>query len=124
MTSQYKELDAAFKARIDSFFTSQSTNGSMYTEIMNRLEKTTSAVDTVGDYFQKQIGSTNKGKGEAKMEVLLATIFPNAEIKNTSGMTAAGDFIVERKNGSKILLDTKDYLQWSQLKKLINSFVM
>lgn len=111
MTSQYKELDAAFKARIDSFFTSQSsTNGSMYTEIMNRLEKTTSAVDTVGHYFQKQIGSTNKGKqGEAKMEVLLATIFPNAEIKNTSGMTAAGDFIVERKNGSKILLDTKDY---------------
>jgi len=111
ITGQYKELDAAFKARIDSFFTSQtSNNGSMYTEIMNKLEKTTSAVDTVGNYFQKQIGSTTKGKqGEAKLEVVLAQMFPNAEIKNTAGMTACGDFIVTRKEKSKILLDNKDY---------------
>jgi len=111
ITGQYKELDNAFKARIESFFSSHSsTQGSMYTEIMNRLEKTTSAVDVVGDYFQKQIGSTNKGKqGEAKLEVLLSQIFPTAEITNTSGMTACGDFIVERSGKSKVLLDTKDY---------------
>lgn len=111
ITCQYKELDATFKARIDSFFTSQSSsNGSMYTEIMNRLEKTTSAVDTVGNYFQKQIGSTTKGKqGEAKLEVILAHMFPSAEIKNTAGMTACGDFIVNRKDKSKVLLDNKDY---------------
>lgn len=109
--NQYSQLDNSFKARIDSFFSSQSsTQGSMYTEIMNRLEKTTSAVDVVGDYFQKQIGSTNKGKhGEAKMEIILSQLFPSGNIQNTSGMTACGDFIVERKDKSKVLLDTKDY---------------
>lgn len=111
ITQQYTQLDTSFKARIDSFFSSQSsTQGSMYTEIMNRLEKTTNAVDVVGDYFQKQIGSTNKGKhGEAKMEVVLSQLFPSASIQNTSGMTACGDFIVEQKDKSKVLLDTKDY---------------
>jgi hypothetical protein len=111
MISQYKELDTTFKARIESFFSSQSSaQGSMYTEIMNRLEKTTSAVDVVGDYFQKQIGSTNKGKqGEAKLEVLLSQMFASAIITNTSGMTACGDFIVERNERSKVLIDTKDY---------------
>jgi hypothetical protein len=111
ISGHYKDLDNAFKARIESFFSSHSsTQGSMYTEIMNRLEKTTTAVDVVGDYFQKQIGSTNKGKqGEAKLEVLLSQMFPNAEIINTSGMTACGDFIVERNGKSKVLLDTKDY---------------
>jgi hypothetical protein len=82
----------------------------MYTEIMNRLEKTSSAVDIVGDYFQKQIGSTNKGKhGEAKLEIILSQMFPSGIITNTSGMTACGDFIVERSNKSKVLIDTKDY---------------
>lgn len=111
IANHYTQLDSSFKARIDSFFSSQSsTQGSMYTEIMNRLEKTTSAVDVVGNYFQKQTGSTNKGKqGEAKMEIVLSQIFPNANIQNTSGMTAAGDFIVERLDKSKVLLDTKDY---------------
>jgi len=109
--SQYRDLDNNFKARIDSFFASQSsTQGSAFTEIMNRLEKTTSAVDVVGDYFQRQIGSTNKGKhGETKLELILSQLFPSASIKNTAGMTAMGDFIVERVDKSKILIDTKDY---------------
>ena len=111
IVTQYRELDTSFKARIDSFFSSQSaTQGSMYTEIMNRLEKTTSAVDVVGDYFQKQIGSTNKGKhGEAKLEIILSQMFPTGVITNTSGMTACGDFIIERNDKSKVLIDTKDY---------------
>lgn len=109
--NQYRELDGNFKARIDSFFSSQSSiNGSMYTEIMSRLEKTSSAVDTVEDYFKKQIGSTNKGKqGEAKLEIILSQCFPNASIINTAGMTAKGDFIVERVDKPTILIDTKDY---------------
>ena len=111
ISNNYSQLDSSFKARIDSFFSSQSsTQGSMYTEILNRLEKTTSAVDVVGTYFQKQIGSTNKGKhGEAKLEIILSQMFPSANIQNTSGMTAAGDFIVERNDKSKVLIDTKDY---------------
>lgn len=111
IVSQYRELDVAFKSRVDSFFSSQSsTQGSMYTEIMNRLEKSASAIDIVGDYFQKQAGSTNKGKhGEAKLEIILSSMFPSGIITNTSGMTACGDFIVERNNKSKVLIDTKDY---------------
>ena len=111
ITEKYNDLDSTFKARIDSFFSSQSsTHGSMYSEIMSRLEKTTSAVDQVGDYFKKQSGSTNKGKqGEAKLELLLSKMLPSASIQNTSGLTACGDFIIERIDKQKILIDTKDY---------------
>lgn len=111
MVDHYREFDTTMKTRIESLFSSQtSTHGSMYTEIMNRLEKTTNAVDVVGDYFQKQIGSTNKGKqGEAKLEILLSEMFTSGVITNTSGMTACGDFIVERNNKGKVLIDTKDY---------------
>ena len=109
--SQYSELDNKFKARIDSLFTLQSsTHSSAFTEIINKLEKTSSAVNTVGDYFQRQIGSTNKGKqGETKLELILSQLFPSANIQNTSGMTAMGDFIIQRTDKSKILIDTKDY---------------
>ena len=56
------------------------------------------------------MGSTTKGKlGETKLELVLSEMYPSASIKNTAGLTACGDFIVERKERNKILIDTKDY---------------
>ncbi len=47
--------------------------------------------------------------GETKLEVILSQLYPSAYIKNTAGQTACGDFILERKEKEKILIDTKDY---------------
>ena len=104
-------LDGSIQEKINSLLSSSnSSNTSMFTELITRLEKTTSTLDTVDSYFQKQSGSNSKGKqGEGKLEIILSDIFPNASIVNTSGMTAAGDFLIERTDKSKILIDTKDY---------------
>ena len=108
---KYNDLDNSFKIRFDSLLSSQnnSTN-SIYTQILSKLNNTTNAVETVSTYFQKQCGSNSKGKlGENKLEIILSELYPNASIVNTSGSTASGDFIIERNNQNKILIDTKDY---------------
>ena len=106
-----KTIDDSFKSRIDTFFASQtSTNSSVYAEILSKLDKNSETVSLVDNYFKKQTGSNSKGKqGEAKLEILLSEIYPSASIKNTSGMTACGDFLIERKDKNKLLIDTKDY---------------
>ena len=109
--SKYGELDSAIRARLESMQASSQTNSStMYSEILSRLEKSSGAIEVVGTYFSKQIGSNTKGKtGEAKLELLLSQMYPSGLITNTSGQTSAGDFILERNGKSKILLDNKDY---------------
>ena len=108
---KYQKLDKTFSSRLDTFFSSQnvSTNNT-YTQLLSKLEKQGAAVEVVGDYFSKQMGSTTKGNiGEQKLELLLSKLFPSGDIKNTSGLTASGDFIIERKGKPKLLIDTKDY---------------
>jgi hypothetical protein len=104
-------LDSSIQDRINSLLSSSSaSNTSMFTELISRLEKTSSTLETVDNYFQKQSGSNTKGKqGECKLELLLSETFPNASVVNTAGKTAKGDFLLERKEKSKILIDTKDY---------------
>ncbi len=107
----HNTLNDSFKTRVDSFFASQSSsNNAVYSEILQKLNKNNDAVSLVENYFQKQTGSNSKGKqGEAKLELILSEVFPSASIKNTSGMTACGDFLIERKDKNKLLIDTKDY---------------
>ena len=111
LTQSRITLDQSIQDKINSLLSSSnSTNTSMFTELISRLEKTTSTLDTVDIYFQKQNGSNTKGKqGEGKLELLLSESFPSASVVNTAGQTAKGDFILERKERNKILIDTKDY---------------
>jgi hypothetical protein len=111
ISTKYTELDSSFKIRFDSLLSSQSnSHNSMYTQILSKLDTTTGAVETVSTYFQKQSGSNSKGKqGESKLEIILSELYPSASIVNTSGSTASGDFIIERTDKNRILIDTKDY---------------
>ena len=111
ISTKYTDLDNLFKIRFDSLISSQTnTNSSMYSQILSKLDNTTGAIETVSTYFQKQSGSNSKGKqGEHKLELILSELYPSASIVNTSGSTASGDFIIERTDGGKILIDTKDY---------------
>lgn len=104
---KYSELEKTIQTRLECNASTQNTN---FTNILSRLDHNTVTMNLVDEYFHKQIGSTNKGKmGETRLELLLSELYPSALIKNTSGSTACGDFIIERKEKHKILIDTKDY---------------
>jgi len=111
LSNKHNELDTAVKTRIDCFVSSHSQNNqSAYGEILNKLNQQITTIDKVNVYFDKQLGSNSKGKlGENKLELILSELFSNASIINTSGLTASGDFIINRLNKTKLLIDTKDF---------------
>ena len=101
--SKYNELNSSITARIETMFSSfNSTNN----DILERVQP----MKIVEEYFSNINNSNRKGKqGESKLEPILSSILPDAEITNTSGTAESGDFIIERNNKSTILIDTKDY---------------
>jgi hypothetical protein len=67
-------------------------------------------LDDLGEFLGKYKGSSNKGKfGEQNLHSILNTIYSNAEIINTSGTKASGDFIMKRIDKPSILFENKDY---------------
>jgi hypothetical protein len=103
INAKYTELDSAMKARIETMMTQvTSTN----TDILERVKP----IKQVEEYFSHMNNSNRKGKhGEAKLEPILASILPDAEITNSSGTSKSGDFIIKRQNKHNILIDTKDW---------------
>jgi hypothetical protein len=66
--------------------------------------------DDLGEFLGKYKGSSNKGKfGEQNLSSIMNSAFTNAEIINTSGTKASGDFIMKRVDKPDILLENKDY---------------
>jgi hypothetical protein len=67
-------------------------------------------LDDLGEFLGKYKGSSNKGKfGEQNLHSILNTLYSNAEIINTSGTKASGDFIMKRIDKPSILFENKDY---------------
>tara|TARA_Y100000022_G_C13259909_1_gene382077 strand:- start:9522 stop:10979 length:1458 start_codon:yes stop_codon:yes gene_type:complete len=66
----------------------------------------------LSEFLGKYKISTNKGKyGEQQLFELLTTTYPSAEIKNTSGQKASGDFIMVRSDKNPIMFENKEYDQ-------------
>tara|TARA_B110000967_G_scaffold184697_1_gene204355 strand:- start:14057 stop:15493 length:1437 start_codon:yes stop_codon:yes gene_type:complete len=62
------------------------------------------------EFLNKYKGSSNKGKyGEQNLYNNLNLLYSTAEIKNTSGMKASGDFIMKRNEKPTILFENKEY---------------
>ena len=62
------------------------------------------------DFLNKYKGSSYKGQfGENQLETVLTTMYPSAEIINTTGIKASGDFQVKRNNKDSFLIETKNY---------------
>jgi len=111
IVEKYDQLNNTFRTRMETFFASnQTANGSMFSDILTRLDNSIKSVDNMNEYLSGQQNSSMKGKlGEKRMETILSDVFPTAEIQDTSGKTSCGDFIVSRRNRRNILIDTKDY---------------
>jgi hypothetical protein len=66
--------------------------------------------DELSEFLGKYKGSSNKGKfGENQLGSTLNSMFPNAEVVNTSGQKASGDFIMKRIERPSILFENKEY---------------
>ena len=90
----------AFDNKIKSLESSQQFVSQSVTDIQKYLE----------NIIDIQKNSTLKGKeSEDKMESLLVSNFPSANIKNTSGEPKSCDFLLERHNKVQIMIENKDY---------------
>lgn len=68
--------------------------------------------DDLGEFLGKYKGSSNKGKyGEQNLSTILNSMYPTAEIRDTTGQKASGDFIMKRLDKPVILFETKEYDQ-------------
>ena len=77
-------------------------NVSSQTKIFNELS----------EFLGKYKVSSNRGKiGEQQLFEILTTLYPSAEIRNTSGLKASGDFIVVRTEKQPVMIENKEYDQ-------------
>ena len=77
----------------------------------------------LGDFLGKYKNSSYKGQfGETQLGTILCKMFPMADIKNTTGQKASGDFIMNRASKPRILFENKDYdrnVNTEEVKKFI-----
>ena len=101
--SKYNELNSSMTGRIETMITQFNSSNS---DILDHVKP----MKRVEDYFNNMNNSNRKGKqGEAKLQPILETILPDAEVNNSSGTSNSGDFIIKRQNNPTILIDTKDW---------------
>ena len=66
--------------------------------------------EDLGEFLGKYKVSSNKGKyGEQNLSSVLNSLYPSAEIRDTTGLKASGDFIMRRLDKPVILFETKEY---------------
>ena len=72
--------------------------------------KNAATMDDLSLYLKKFNNSSFKGSiGETELQALLNKMFPSAEIINSSGTKACGDFMMERENKPNIMFENKVY---------------
>jgi hypothetical protein len=80
----------------DSTALSMSTQNKLHTEL--------------GEFLCKYKNSTSKGKlGEHRLKSVLDELYTSADIQNTTGIKASGDFIMKRTDLPTILFENKEY---------------
>jgi hypothetical protein len=113
--TKYNSMMQNMQQPLYSFFTASENR---ITQNFDKLKETTSTsivtqnrlYDELGDFLGKYNVSSNKGKyGEQNLYSILNTLYQSAEIKDTTGTKASGDFIMKRIDKPTILFENKDY---------------
>jgi len=74
------------------------------------LSSQTKLQEELGEFLGKYNVSSNKGKfGEENLSTILNSMYQNAEIKNTTSLKSAGDFIMKRLDKPTIMFENKEY---------------
>ena len=98
-----------------SFFTASENRITQNIDSLKETNSTSLAsqhklYEDLGEFLGKYNVSSNKGKyGEHNLSSILTSLYQSAEIKDTTGTKASGDFIMKRIDKPNILLENKDY---------------
>jgi hypothetical protein len=96
LTASEQRIQSNIEIIKDSTLTTQSKNAA--------------TMDDLSSYLKKFNNSSFKGAlGETELQALLNKMFPSAEIINSSGTKACGDFMMERDNRPNIMFENKVY---------------
>jgi len=83
---------------------------SCHDKINNTTSSHSETLSLVQTHFDRQKNSTFKGKdSENRVEEGLNNAFPECQIVNTTGISKAGDFLIERADKTPIMIENKDY---------------
>ena len=113
--TKYTQTMQSIQQPLFSFFTASEDRISKNIDVLKTNTTQSAQIQTklseeISDFLGKYKNSTNKGKfGENHLSNVLHSLFPNAEINDTSSQKASGDFILKRLNKPDILFENKDY---------------
>jgi len=113
--TKYNAMMQSVQQPLFSFFTASEDRISKNIDILKETSQTTLSaqkpiLDDLSEFLGKYNMSSNKGKyGEQNLCSILTSMYPSAEIQDTTGMKAAGDFIMKRLDKKPILFENKEY---------------
>jgi len=115
--TKYNAMMQTIQQPLYSFFTASENRITQNIDVLKEttatsLSSQTKLQEELTEFLGKYNVSSNKGKyGEQNLCNILNTIYPNAEVRDTTGVKSSGDFIMERLDKPTILFENKDYKQ-------------
>jgi len=113
--SKYTSMLQTIQQPLFSFFTASEDRINKNIDFLKETSINTQSaqkpiLDELSEFLGKYNMSSNKGKyGEQNLCSILTSMFPSAEIQDTTGIKASGDFIVRRLDKPNILFENKEY---------------
>jgi len=113
--TKYNTMMQSIQQPLFSFFTASEDRISKNIDILKETSQTTLTaqkpiLDDLSEFLGKYNMSSNKGKyGEQNLCSMLTSMYPSAEIQDTTGLKASGDFIMKRLDKKHILFENKEY---------------
>jgi hypothetical protein len=115
--AKYSTMMQTIQQPLYSFFTASESRINQNIDVLkettsNSLSSQSKLQEDLGEFLAKYNVSSNKGKyGEHNLCNILNTLYPTAEVRDTTGVKSSGDFIMERPDRTDILFENKDYKQ-------------
>jgi hypothetical protein len=128
-TEKYNNLSSTIQNNILNYITtSEEKIKNTINEIKDISSQTNVQQENINNELIKFLSqykiASKKGQfGENLLESILTSLFPSAEIINTTGDSGSGDFILQRKDKFKILLENKNYDSTNVSKKEVEKFI-
>jgi hypothetical protein len=128
-TEKYNNLSTTIQNNILNYITtSEEKIKNTINEIKDISSQTNVQQENINNELVKFLSqykiASKKGQfGENLLESILTSLFPSAEIVNTTGDSGSGDFILQRKDKFKILLENKNYDSTNVSKKEVEKFI-
>ena len=115
--AKYSNMMQTIQQPLYSFFTASENRITQNIDVLketatNSLSSQSRLQEDLNEFLSKYNVSSNKGKyGEHNLCNILNTLYPSAEVRDTTGVKSSGDFIMERPDRTPVLFENKDYKQ-------------